>query len=626
MQLRLYRDDPSSERFFANFQTDDVLARLRSLDSRARRKGLGALDPSRNRLIALGMEVNDAGHVTKYGYGVFNLSWQADQHPQWAAQVHAELDEIRASIHTAHGVPLKFVIWAGMGGSAEDKATYQAAGLLRRGPRLYILDSTDPAKLNAILADITKRSKLSLKESLKRTLVVGMAMGMTSREPVLNLQALARLYEQCGVDATPNFIYMTLPESLLEQFAGPRGFRRVDLQMDGANTTAGRHSSPLTRGSLYPLGFASVDLEAWMAGTVLSNEQVAAAWRLASFLEAHGREGRDKVTLALPPEWCAAALWTKQDFEESLGKSETLGIKIVIGEKLRMANYRSPRDAVQDRVFLLVQIKGSKNLEAKKIDLIRHAGYPVAVLTFPSGATLSRYMQVIHYTVFGLAYLREMNFVAQPSVELYKGIANKLDKAAVGAGGIEKTEEWKAFENSTSQAQWRGGVTLRWDRMNGLDEDPASTCAPTIYAGFLKKAFAARTSQYAELTFFGDTRYAASGRAVRALLERAAEKVFRNRLHVAVDIYEGPAMNHSYHEMIIGHGCCFSTVLLSETGEGNPAAGHTGDYHRAQFLATQMALRERQRPVVSITLKSLDRQCLDALEEFFGQTARHLKE
>ena len=84
-------------------------------------------------------------------------------------------------------------------------------------------------------------------------------------------------------------------------------------------------------------------------------------------------------------------------------------------------------------------------------------------------------------------------------------------------------------------------------------------------------------------------------------------------------------MNHSYHEMIIGHGHCFSTVLLSEKAAALPEAGYTADYHRAQFLATQMALAERQRPVVSITVKDLEPPSLAALDEFFRQASRHLK-
>jgi hypothetical protein len=84
-------------------------------------------------------------------------------------------------------------------------------------------------------------------------------------------------------------------------------------------------------------------------------------------------------------------------------------------------------------------------------------------------------------------------------------------------------------------------------------------------------------------------------------------------------------MNHSYHEMIIGHGKCFSTVLLSEKAERLAAAEYTADYHRAQFLATQMALAERGRYVVSITVKDLEEASLAALETFFRQVATLLR-
>ena len=84
-------------------------------------------------------------------------------------------------------------------------------------------------------------------------------------------------------------------------------------------------------------------------------------------------------------------------------------------------------------------------------------------------------------------------------------------------------------------------------------------------------------------------------------------------------------MNHSYHEMIIGHGRCLSTVLLSEKTERIPAADYTADYHRAQYLATQMALAERGRFVVSVTLKDLEESCLAVLDDFFREVASLLK-
>ncbi len=604
LHLSLHHDLPESQSCFDRLQSASLLGGLRALDSRIRRKGLASLDPSRGALIPIGTEIND-GCVTKNGYGVFSLAWQAAQHPEWADQVEKEIAEIRSRIQ-----PLKFLLWIGMGGSAEDKAMYQAAGLLRSGPRCYILDSTDPEKFAAIVEDMQRRSGLPEKEVWKRTLVVGMAMGMTSYEPVVNLEKVAARFDAARLDAQSNICYMTLPGSLLDKFAGPRGCRRIELQLDAANTTAGRHSGPLTRGSLYPLALSGVDLREWIAGSNLSEDDVNTAWRLAAFLHVQGLNGRDKVTLLTPRAWDAVGTWTKQDFEESLGKSADYGIKIVIGERVRMTNYRSPNDPQQDRLFLAIQSKGAT---PEKLAIVRRAGYPTAALTIPAGAPLSRYMQFIHYTVFGLAWLRKINFVTQPNVELYKLIANKLHSEAERAGGIERTREWKRAEDSPRAASWRGRVTLRWDRLDTAIETDGMT-APAVYAALLKRV----PFGYGELTFFGDIRYSARGRALRVVFDRAAEKIFRATLKVPVDVYEGPAMNHSYHEMIIGHGKCFSTVVIASSGE-------RADYHRAQFLATQMALAERGRAVVSITLRDLEEPTLRALDEFFRQTATQLR-
>jgi hypothetical protein len=325
----------------------------------------------------------------------------------------------------------------------------------------------------------------------------------------------------------------------------------------------------------------------------------------------------------LPKSWTGAALWTKQNFEESLGKSEDIGIKVVIGERLRMANYRSPKDPDQDRVFLVVQRKGEPLPDGPKLALVRRAGYPVAVLNLPARTELSAYMQFIHYVVFGIAWLREMNFVTQPSVELYKAITNKLHAEATKAGGIENAKQWKAFLDTPHQARWRNRVTLRYAHA-GVPVAPKESTAPAIYAALIRSAVENGT-EYGELTFFGDMRYSKRGAALKRVMDRAGESIFRSRMKMPVDIYEGPAMNHSYHEMIIGHGHAFSTVLLSERAASIPQAGYTADYHRAQYLATQMALAERKRPVVSITAKDLDDSSLSALDEFFRQAARYLK-
>jgi len=596
-----------------------VLARLRELDERVRREGVESLDPAADPLVEIGMETGPSGRVIRNSYGVFNLAWQAQRRPDWPDLIAAETQELRAGIRTAHRRPLQFLIWAGMGGSIEDKSMYQACGLLKRGPRFYALDSTDPAKLKFILEDMLRRSGLSLADALRSTLVVGMAMGMTSYEPVVNLEKIAALYERCKIDSRPNIVFMTLPGSLLDAFARPRGYRQVELQLDGAHSTAGRHSGPLTRGSLYPLSLCGVDLRSWIEGTFLTDEAVHEAWRLAAFLHAQGEAGRDKVTLLLPRPWAGAGLWTKQNFEESLGKSEATGIKMVIGERLKMANYRPPKDPAQDRVFLTVAVKGAPDPDARKTALLRRSGYPAAALTLPAGTPLSTYMQFMHYAVFGLGYLRRMNFVTQPGVELYKTITNRLYRQAMDAGGIEMTPAWRALVGLPGQARWRGALTL-----NPAAPEPGVE-APEQYARLLQRLRAEGRVEYGELTFFGDTRYNPRGRQALKLLNQGAERLFRARLNMPADVYEGPAMNHSYHEMIIGHGRCFSTVVLSEKQEQLPSAGYRPDYHLAQFLATRQALEERGRPVAAITLRDLGERSLTTLEQFFKRAAAALR-
>ena len=245
------------------------------------------------------------------------------------------------------------------------------------------------------------------------------------------------------------------------------------------------------------------------------------------------------------------------------------------------------------------------------------------MLTLPS-PKLAAYMQFVHYTVFGIGYLQEMNFVTQPGVELYKAITNKLHAESEKAGGIEKTAEWTRMQSSARRAKFRGALTLCYDRLPA-DVDTSAADAPGIFAAALRSLVGSRRVDYGELTFFGDTRYSAGGKAVRKVLGRAGDTVFRNALKMPVDIYEGPAMNHSYHEMIIGHGCCFSTVLLSEKAEKIAAADYTADYHRAQFLATQMALAERGRYVVALLLKDLEAGSLSVLDDFFKRVSAALR-
>jgi len=626
LSLSVYglRSNPDFERLKA----DRALDKMRKVDAQAREQGLDSLRPDSNGLIEIGMEL-EGNRVTKNGYGVFHLPWLAAESGDWAEQVETEIAEIRRGIQEAHGVPLKYLVWAGMGGSAEDKSFYQSAGLFKK-VRVYILDSTDPAKLKAILDHIEAIDKQPLSKALRKCLIVGMAMGMTSFEPVLNLEKLDAIYENLKIPHRANFLYMTLPGSVLDKFASSRGFRRVELQLDGGNTTAGRHSGPMTRGSLYPLALNGADLKAWMRAALLSESEIEAAFELAGFLQRNALEGRDKLTLFLPEPWRGGAIWTKQDFEESLGKREDIGIKVAIGERPKAVNYFSPKEQAQDRCFLAVNCAGLRNPDAAKVSALRRAGYPVAVLHVGGEAAVARFMQFIHYTVFGLGYLRKMNFVTQPGVELYKKIANGVYQQSIKKGGTEHTDAWRELIESPCRVQWRGGLAVYFDALVELgllskeDMCKENGNAAAIYACALATLVESGKVSYGELTCFGDTRYNAAGRRTLGALDAVADSVFRSRLKMPADVYEGPAMNHSYHEMIIGYGRGFSTILLPDKQEAIKRVQYTADYHRAQWLATQKALAQKGRAVAPITIRDFSESSRNTLREFFAEVRKRL--
>jgi len=629
VSLRLYRSPSNVD--YERLVSERAVERMQAVDARARQDGLRSLDPESDPMISLGMEVSSRGRVKKNSYGVLHLPWLAAEHPEWAAQIEAEVEEIRRGIKKAHGRSLRYIIWAGMGGSAEDKAFYLSARLLRKRARVFILDSTDPGKLSAILEQIARLEKAPIEQALRRCLVVGMAMGMTSYEPVVNLEKLDALYKSAKIDNRPNFIYLTLKGSILDVFGSERGFRRVELQLDDGNATAGRHSAPMTRGSLYPLAFNGVDIASWMKAAELAETEVDAALKLAGFIQANARAGRDKVTLHLPRQWSGGAVWTKQDFEESLGKREDIGVKVVIRERIRPSDYFPPKSAAQDRCFLFVSVKDHNNPDSAKITALRRAGYPVAVVQLSGDQPIPHYMQFIHYVVFGLGYLRDMNFVTQPGVELYKDYAREINEQAQSKGSIEKTDAWRSVMKADTRLNWMGGLSIDFGplvRLGLLSEEDIrnSHNNPTeVYAKAVESLRQSGAVSYGELTYFGDTRYQESGRLLLKTLDEAADALFRSRLKMPVDVYEGPAMNHSFHEMIIGFGRGFSTVAITEQQASIPSLGYKADYHRAQWLATLKALEDRKRAVVALTIKDSSDKSIKTLKAFFAETAKRVR-
>ncbi len=616
MVLSLFHDNPTSESHYKIFEKERILDRLVQIADTAHHEGMEALGSKRDQLISLCTEKTIEGRAWTNGAASFSLAWRLRDHPEWPSTILSELDRIRREIRTAHGMRLRFLIFVGTGGPAEEAALYDAAGLLKRSPRCYILDSADPAKLKCILDDMIRRSGLRLADALRSTLVVGFGRGASPDSTLFQLEKLAALWARNRVRATANFRYFAPIGSAVDRFGVNQGYQRIPLRPDELNSFGG--SGPLSRSSLYPLGLAKLDLERWTEAANLSNTQIQAAWRLAAFLNAQADAGRTKLTLVLPKPWSGVGAWTKLSLDEGLAASLPPTIRVILENKIKLANYRSPKDHDQDRSFLALKVRGFSKEVPDKAAMLRRAGYPLATLTFAKAASLSSYMQFVHFMVFGLSYLRRAKQSRSTCSDSYDSFAASILREASKTGGVEKSSLWRTLVNSTRRIRHRGCISLYndWCDLPGAADQ---LDAPTLYATMLKRVLAQKEIDYAELVFFGDTRYCPQGRSVLKALQRAAERLFRSRLKLSVHVGEGTSLSKANPRR------CLSTLILSEKSEKVPGVSEASQYHLAQFVAANQLLAEQGGHVVAVMIKDLQELTIGSLEDFFRQAAASLR-
>ncbi len=133
--------------------------------------------------------------------GVLKLDWV-----EGIARLLADptqLEQVEAEAQDIWQRGIRHIIWAGMGGSVIAVRVLCDLGFCN-GPdkghvTIYPLDSTDPAALNGIVRKIAEARNLALptgEESSNPTflralfadvMMVGVAMGMTSEEPITHL-------------------------------------------------------------------------------------------------------------------------------------------------------------------------------------------------------------------------------------------------------------------------------------------------------------------------------------------------------------------------------------------------------------------------------------------------------
>jgi glucose-6-phosphate isomerase len=285
--------------------------------------------------------------------------------------VTPELPRMRAFAAAIRAQGYERVLLMGMGGSSLAPEVLRAVVGEEPGyPRFDMLDTVNP---DAVRAALTNPA---------RTLYVVASKSGTTIEPV-SLAAEAKRIASAGGSWAAHAVAITDPDTALHREAVHDGFREVFVNPPDIG---GRYSA-LSLFGLVPAALMGADLDGLIASARAMETECRrpdtagnAGLALGALMATAAANGRDKLTLLLPPAFAAFGLWVEQLVAESTGK-QGAGIVPITGEPL-------PASYGADRCFVEVSFAGS-SADAAVVERARASRAPWISIDVPRPTDLA---------------------------------------------------------------------------------------------------------------------------------------------------------------------------------------------------------------------------------------------
>ncbi len=353
----------------------------------------------------------------------------------WLSIVGEELEnlgvyqKLRSDIEAAG---FTHTLLMGMGGSSLCPEVLAATFGIEN---FHIIDSTVPAQLISI------ESKLDLANTL---FIVASKSGSTL-EPNCFFQYFFDRAGKASVDgnAGSRFIAITDPGSKMEQISREKGFR--DL-VYGKPEIGGRFSA-LSAFGLTPAAAMGLDVERLLRSADVmvqacrsTNPTENPGAILGTLLGVCHREGRDKLTIFLPPEFYDLGAWLEQLIAESTGKN---GMAIIPVDREGIQAVDLYGD---DRVFVNFTVRGAVVEEDVQNDLsdIAEAGHPMISIEITDKYSIAQEFFRWEFATAVAGSLMGINPFDQPDVESAKIEARKITEGYEKSGELPPEEPFYA--------------------------------------------------------------------------------------------------------------------------------------------------------------------------------------
>jgi transaldolase/glucose-6-phosphate isomerase len=362
--------------------------------------------------------------------------WTGNDEDQWLGWIAAargeqvDPDALKALATDAR--KFKDAVLLGMGGSSlGPEVIALIMGSAEGGPKLHVLDTTDPGQIGTVLAAIDP----------KETLFIVSSKSGSTLEPEL-LRAF--FWDKAGHEGD-HFVAVTDPGSKLEETAKEDGFAHV---FPGDPAIGGRYSV-LSAFGMVPAAAMGIDVHGFYEATAPMVFSCGAdappahnpGVKLGVIIGEAAVSGRDKLTILPSKGLVPFGAWLEQLLAESTGK-QGKGIVPVDLEPLG-----TPESYGQDRLFVHFRLEGDDDAELKEgLEALTDSGQPLLTITVARPELIGQefYRWEVATAIAGAVI--GINPFDQPDVEDAKIATRKLVDAYEASGALDP--EKPAAENT----------------------------------------------------------------------------------------------------------------------------------------------------------------------------------
>lgn len=286
-----------------------------------------------------------------------------------------KLVEIDALCEEVRKAGIKDIVLLGMGGSSLAPEVmsliYQKSKEKAKGPRLHILDTTDPGSILKVEKSVNLAKTLFIVASKS-----GGTVETISQYRYFFQQVSKKLGKSKQGEAGRSFIAITDSGSQLEKIAKDQKFRALFIN---PSDIGGRYSA-LSFFGMVPAALIGIPVrdilwnasEFYAASVSEIKIEENPSFYLGVILGQLALAGKNKLTFWMTPTLEPMGAWLEQLIAESTGK-EGKGIVPIEGEAPA-----ETKSYGKDRVFVILKLKGEKRVGLdQKVKALRSAGFPV---------------------------------------------------------------------------------------------------------------------------------------------------------------------------------------------------------------------------------------------------------